>query len=450
LLIVWEVKTAAEAIAAGRNPGLLPDAELWPERIVEVEPVGATGGTIVWEWHVWDHLIQDFDPTKDNFGVVSDHPELIDINFVNGDADGADWLHANAVDYDPQRDEIIFATPFLDEIWVIDHSTTTAQAAGHSGGDAGKGGDLLYRWGNPQAYGRGVDADRKLFNQHDTEWIDAGLEGAGHILVFNNGVNRPDGNYSSVDEIVPPRDESGAYILAPGAAYGPADPIWSYTADTPTDFYGPFLSSAQRLPNGNTLIDTGPAGDFFEVTTAGETVWHYINPIAVAGPIQQGTAPANNRAFRAERYAPDYAGLAGQDLTPGDPLELFDAPIPAPDGTNASTPLAASRIDSTGSRINVTWDTGSCVSLEYNLLYGNLDDVSTYTLLGGECAVGTTGNLEWLSVPAADLYFLIVGVDGTGVYESSWGLDGSGHERNGTMPSTLCAATNKIISESCP
>ena len=129
LLIAWELRTSAESIAAGRNPGLLPEGELWPEKIVEVEPVGATGGAIVWEWHVWDHLIQDFDPTKDNFGVVADHPELVDVNFLNGGSGGADWLHANAIDYDPQRDEIIFGTPFLAEVWVIDHSTTTGLAS---------------------------------------------------------------------------------------------------------------------------------------------------------------------------------------------------------------------------------------------------------------------------------------------------------------------------------
>ena len=450
LLIAWELRTSLDSIAAGRNPAVLPEGELWPEKIVEVEPVGATGGTIVWEWHVWDHLIQDIDPTKDNFGVVADHPELVDINFINGDADGADWLHANAVDYDPVRDEVILGIPFLDEIWVIDHSTTTAEAAGHSGGNAGKGGDLLYRWGNPLAYGRGVEADRKLFNQHDTEWIDAGLEGAGNILIFNNGVNRPEGNYSSVDEIVPPRDQDGAYILGPGAAYGPAGPFWTYVADTPTDFYGPFLSSAQRLPNGNTLIDVGPAGNFFEVTSAGDTVWHYINPVSVGGPIAQGTVPANNRAFRAERYSPDYPGLAGQDLTPGDPLELFDAPIPVPDGTNATAPLSASRLDPAGTAIRIRWDVASCAAFDHDLLYGELGSVASYALIGSECAIGTSGSFDWASTPAGDLYFMVVGVDDTGVYESSWGVDSGGTERNGTMPAGFCSATNKIVSETCP
>lgn len=81
LLISWELKSVAEAIAAGRNPANIIDNELWPEKIIEVQPIGSSGGTIVWEWHAWDHLIQDFDSTKANYGDVAQHPELIDLNF---------------------------------------------------------------------------------------------------------------------------------------------------------------------------------------------------------------------------------------------------------------------------------------------------------------------------------------------------------------------------------
>ena len=100
LLVAWELKTAAQALAAGRDPSLLSDNELWPDHIIEVEPTGSSGGTIVWQWHAWDHLIQEFDPTLDNFGVVADHPEKIHINFDGGSND-ADWLHINSVDYNP-------------------------------------------------------------------------------------------------------------------------------------------------------------------------------------------------------------------------------------------------------------------------------------------------------------------------------------------------------------
>ncbi|MFQ5600904.1 MAG: aryl-sulfate sulfotransferase, partial [Candidatus Krumholzibacteriia bacterium] len=160
LLIAWERKSNAEVVAAGRQS---TSSEMWPTLIVEVEPVGSTGGNIVWEWHLWDHIVQDVDPAKPNYGVVADHPELIDINFgpVGGGPFGSgDWIHANAIDYNADLDQIVFSSPRFSEIFVIDHSTTTVQAAGHTGGNGGMGGDILYRWGNPQAYDRGSASDR--------------------------------------------------------------------------------------------------------------------------------------------------------------------------------------------------------------------------------------------------------------------------------------------------
>jgi hypothetical protein len=326
LIIAWERKDTAESLAAGRNPALLEDGELLPESILEIEQTGPASGDIVWEWRAWDHLVQDYDAGAPNYGVVADHPELIDLNYIekNQPPGGqADWLHANGIDYNPDLDQIALSVRGFSEFWVIDHSTTTAEAAGHSGGASGKGGDLLYRWGNPLAYGAGAVGDQQLFVQHDAEWIPPGLPGAGNITVFNNGTGRPEGNYSTVVELVPPVDASGNYALAPGAAYGPAAPVWEYAAPNPTDFYASFISGAVRLPNGNTLICSGPQGKLFEVTPDGTIVWTYMNPINSTGPITQGATPSGNSVFRAYRYAPDYPGLAGQDLTPGAPLELI-------------------------------------------------------------------------------------------------------------------------------
>ncbi len=318
LLIAWEYKSAAEALAAGRAPQLLPDRELWPDHVIEVQRTGPTTGDIVWKWHLWDHLIQDFDPTKENYGVVEDHPELIDINYVVGNgpnAGQADWNHANGIDYNEEFDQIILSIRQFSEIWVVDHSTTTAEAADHSGGNSGKGGDVLYRWGNPAAYGAGDESDRKFYCQHDAQWIEQGLPGAGNILVFNNGVGRPGGSYSSIDEIVPPVDENGSYDYTPGAAYAPQTQIWAYTADNPDDFYSSAISGAERLPNGNTLICNGNWGTLFEVTSEAETVWLYVNPVIDEGPLHQGdSVPQNpsgagslNMVFKVRRYAPDYS-----------------------------------------------------------------------------------------------------------------------------------------------
>jgi len=325
LLIAWEFKDNDEVLQAGRKPGLLSQHHLWPDHIVEVQPDGPDGGIVVWEWHVWDHLIQDNDSTLDNYGVLAQHPELIDINYVNPGPNSieADWNHINAIDYNEKLDQIIVTVLKFSEIWVIDHSTTTLEAAGHTGGKSGKGGDLLYRWGNPQTYDRGDVTDMKLFFPHDANWIETGLPGEGNILIFNNGRMRPAGQYSSIDEIVPQVDQYGKYTLNSDSTYRPDTLLWTYTDPDHTSFFACNLSGAHRLPNGNTLICDGPSGVFFEITLDGDLVWEYINPVIKSGPMKQGDPIPiqENRVFKIHRYAPDYPGISGRELTPGDQIE---------------------------------------------------------------------------------------------------------------------------------
>lgn len=324
LMIVWQLKDSDETIAAGRDPNMLIDDELWPDSIIEIEPDGPKGGNVVWEWHMWDHLIQDFDPGEQNYGMVEDHPELININFGGP---GADWTHSNAVDYNSKLDQIVLSVHNFGEIWVIDHSTTTAQAAGHTGGNSGMGGDILYRWGNPAAYQAGNESDQMLFAQHDAQWIPESYPGGGNFLVFNNLAGQLKDNYSTVDEWIPPVDSNGMYEYATGNAYGPDSPLWTYIADNPPDFFSGNISGAHRLSTGNTLICSGNQGHIFEVTEEGKTVWSYINPVAAAGILNQGDpvnedgVPSFNMLFRSYRHAPDYPAFDGRDLTPGDYIE---------------------------------------------------------------------------------------------------------------------------------
>ena len=322
MIIAWELKSRAEALAAGRAPSRVTAQGLWPDTIVEAQPTGPTTGAVVWEWHAWDHLIQDADATKANYGPVAGHPELIDLNFFVGS--NADWNHLNSVDYNAAFDQILLSSHAFSEIWVIDHSTTTQQAAGHTGGASGRGGDLLYRWGNPQAYRAGVASDRKLFLQHDAQWTQPGAPGDVAITIFNNGQGRPGGNYSSVEELRPPVDANGAYTFVPGAPFGPPGPVWTYAAPNPPDFYSMNIGGAQRLANGNTLICDGTHGTFFEVTSAGETVWKYVNPVVASGPLDQGDpipAGSGNQVFKVRRYDATFPGLIGRNLTPGFPVE---------------------------------------------------------------------------------------------------------------------------------
>ena len=201
------------------------------------------------------------------------------------------------------------------EIWIIDHSTTTEQAASHSGGNKGQGGDILYRWGNPQVYRAGSSSDQKLFGQHDARWIDSGNPGYGDILIFDNGMGRIDGKYSTVEEITTPFDSNGNYFLDASGKYGPDASTWNYEAQPVSSFFAQNISGATRLPNGNTLICEGPNGKFFEIDSNGKIVWEYINPVTKDGVLTQGENPDGNPVFKIYRYSPDYSGLSGKDLS---------------------------------------------------------------------------------------------------------------------------------------
>ena len=101
IAICWEVIDSLECIANGRNPELIQGGELWSDKVIELQPNGQGGAEIVWEWRVWDHLVQDFDSTKANYGVVADNQQLIDVNYGTVLNQPRDWHHMNAIDYLP-------------------------------------------------------------------------------------------------------------------------------------------------------------------------------------------------------------------------------------------------------------------------------------------------------------------------------------------------------------
>ena len=347
LAIAWELRTVDEAIKAGRNPEFIPKAGLWPDKVVELKPVGKNGAEVVWEWRMWDHMIQNFDETKDNYGNPAEHPELLDINaaahlprpitqgrldtlkmnnnaVTNSTLDnrGADLYHMNAIDYNAELDQIVLSTPGLDEILIIDHSTTTKEAAGHTGGRWGKGGDYLWRWGNQQNYGRGDSTHHRLGGQHDARWIPAHMPGGGNVMVYNNQVpnSKP---HSSVIEIVTPLTETG-YALSESGAYGPDKPIWQFVARDTMPAFSPFISGAHRMSNGNTFVTVGAKGRYIEVTPDGKIVWDYWTPYAGNIRMKDGTSPQPvgpfvYATFRATHIPLDHPAVKGKDLKALDP-----------------------------------------------------------------------------------------------------------------------------------
>lgn len=341
IMLVIEKKTYAECLAAGFNPAKFqPEIQqkgmMLPDYVVEIKPTYPSGGTVVWEWHTWDHLVQDFDATKSNYGVVKSHPELIDC-----DGDGrnlpAFWNHMNSIDYNPELDQIALSVRGNSEVWIIDHSTTTAEAKSHSGGKRGKGGDLLYRWGNPMTYGAGTKSDQRYFEQHDVEWVLPGRPGAGNMTCFNNGLGRGGTiTYSTVDEFTPAVDADGNYTIVSGSAWTPKDFTWTYQGTTANPLYSENISGAYRLPNGNTILCSGTIGLFLEVTASKEIVWKYICPVDQTGPLMQGTLPpadparkdeTMNSVFRIYKYAPDFPAFSGRDMTPGDFIEKYPTTV---------------------------------------------------------------------------------------------------------------------------
>lgn len=368
LCLVWERKTKEQAIAAGRRPELIPDGEVWNNLVVELEPDGQGSAKIVWQWSVWDHLVQDFDPKKENFGNVAEHPELIDINFCpvggktgcrnrefaekgeKGGGKGApnpsglehipagdgktgekDWLHINAVSYDAVRKQIVMSVNIASEFVVIDHELSTEEARGHTGGRYGCGGDILYRFGNPQAARRGTRMEQALFCQHSVQFL-RGVPGDGNILLFNNG-RYPDRHWSSVDEFRLP-EVDGASYAASYTQQGQAERVWTFgpPIGRRNSFYCTHISGCQRLPNGNTLVTMGPQGTLVEVTPDGDEVWRYVSPIAISeGAVsmaRQGTFRTCGRfsLFFGHRYLPSHPAFTSQDgtqrvLVPGRHLE---------------------------------------------------------------------------------------------------------------------------------
>ena len=289
LILAWERKSVDAFIEKGRDPKTIPVAgpgmggrinnDFWVDFVREVNPKGET----VWEWHVWDH--------------VGKGPYNFDINYVlrdtmAGNSGSYDWTHFNAVEYVAESDQILLNSRNFSEFYLVDHKT----------------GKMVYRWGNPSAYGQGRapswldNGDQKVFGNHNATPL-----GRNRFLVFDNGSERAEGNRSAVVEV--------------DARTGNIE--WEYTASVANSFYTARQGAAQRLPNGNTLVTSSNHGHLFEVTKDKHIVWDYVNPMAGADEARcflGGAGFAFNMIHRAYRYGKDYAGLKGRDLSVRTPL----------------------------------------------------------------------------------------------------------------------------------
>ena len=355
-----------EVITAGADPSRSRNYEgAQMDTIVEVD----MDGNIVWEWWAFNHLVQDIDPSKENYvgagNKISYYPGRLDINW--GKTVRRDWLHFNSLDHNEKRDQIVVNT--VDgEFYVIDHGNTFIP------GDpdrsialaAGPRGDFMYRFGDPARHGQGEKpsypadwnqgslGDKQIGSSHSSQWVDDGCPGAGNFLVFDNG-RYVFGDYrrSSVVEINPYLDlnkkNTGHYVNPPDAGYFQTNSVyntdnrssrkysnqvvWWFSAREAGNFYAGNGGGCQRLPNGNTIIMSG-YGHTFEVTPGDsqkepEVVWEYINPLTIEGPLKYITKDYINdemalSSFNAFRFGPGHPAFKGRNLRPkGLITELF-------------------------------------------------------------------------------------------------------------------------------
>ncbi|WP_299010086.1 aryl-sulfate sulfotransferase [uncultured Shewanella sp.] len=266
LMLVWVRKSYDEAVAAGRNPDeMTQDDGILSERIIEVQGTESDDGSnsweIVWQWNAWDHLVQNQYADEANYTDedLLNFPNKIDVNYITSNTD--DIFHLNNIFYIEDYDQIIVSSNTYSELWVIDHSTTTAQAATSTDGTYNKGGDLLYRWGNPQAYGYGNDTYTFLNGVHDVNLVldSSASNGFGTFLMYNNNKQETS---SQVIEITPPIDSDGNYTLGSDSEginnlYGP------FTTDLAADigYQENSVGSAEKLSTGGYITcDCGGDG----------------------------------------------------------------------------------------------------------------------------------------------------------------------------------------------
>ena len=283
-----------------------------PTEVDVVVELDKDTGVIVWEWNISDHVIQQRNANDPNYGILKDNPQLLNMDAIlTYDWQEVESFMINGMDYNPELDQIILSVRKMSEIVIIDHSTTTVEAAGHTGGQSGKGGDILWRWGNPANYDSGTPDERYLYFQHNPKWITKGPH-IGKISCYNNGLNRPDTpleeRYSTVPVLIPEMDSDGNYMRGENGAFLPASPALSYNGNnTNTPFFSGYTSGAEFLENGNVYITEGYRGRIFEMNSDGDIVWQY-------------TIPGAYYIFRTEKYNVNYPAFEGKDLIPSGDL----------------------------------------------------------------------------------------------------------------------------------
>lgn len=321
LAIAYDRHFLEDIVSMGFDTSIHNQTELWPDKIIEID---TSSNEIVWEWRAWDHMIQDQDNAKPNFGVVRDNPQLIDINYQEFSVGRQDWMHSNSIDYNETLDQILISVRNFQEVWIIDHSTTSEEAATHIGGNFNSGGDLLYRWGNDNAFKQGEVDNRNFFYQHDAAWLDEPFHSSSEyfnmVSVYNNFI---DSEYS-LGAIINPSLSNNKYEKEVGV-YLPNNIYHTVSHPDTAMQRSSAASNFQLLPNGNFLLHAGRQGRTMELTPDETPVWEYLVPMRNGVSIDQGEILdiSDNFTFTGRKYAKEYIGFQGKELTPQGFIELI-------------------------------------------------------------------------------------------------------------------------------
>jgi len=285
-----------------RTQPKVADMALEDDRLIEVSPKGE----IVWQWVASDHI--------DELGFAADARAAIKGAASFNAARGSfDWLHINSATYvGPNRWFDQGDTRFAPNNVIVSSREASFLAI------VGRDGSIVWRIGPDFSASKELRAIRQIIGQHHAHFIPKGLPGAGNLLVFDNGGAS---GYGFANPIAP--DGRGAFVR-PTSRVLEINPVtlelvWSYTNPR---FFSTNISSAQRLPNGNTLVDAGAGGRMFEITREGAIVWEYMYP-------QFGGPNAANAVYRAYRipygWIPQITKPTERRVTPP-PLGEFRVP----------------------------------------------------------------------------------------------------------------------------
>jgi hypothetical protein len=277
------------------------DVTIEDDRLIEV----SRNGEVLWEWVASDH-IDEFNFSADARKVIKSGPAS------NGPAGAAgratfDWLHVNSAHYvGPNHWFDAGDMRFAPTNVIISSREASLLAI------IGRDGHIVWQLGPDYSASKELRAIRQVIGQHHAHFIPTGLPGAGNLLIFDNGGASGYGFFSPIGP-----DGRGA-LTRPTSRVLEINPVtlelvWSYTNPR---FFASNISGAQRLPNGNTLITSGPTGRVFEVTKEGTIVWEYIWP-SFSGANNQ------NSVYRAYRipysWIPQLATPRERKVTPPAP-----------------------------------------------------------------------------------------------------------------------------------